>query len=93
MSRDFNVVLHAVCVLLQVELCEPPAGAAIGERVTVAGYTGEPDEQLNPKKKVFEQVQPDLKTSDGLLACYKGIPLMTSAGPVKVASVAGAGIK
>lgn len=87
----------ACCLLLlllqQVELCEPPAGAAIGERVSVAGFPGEPDEQLNPKKKVFEQVQPDLKTSDDLTACYKGVPLMTSAGPVKVASVAGGSIK
>jgi methionyl-tRNA synthetase len=80
-------------LLLQVELCEPPAGAAIGERVTVEGYSGEPDEQLNPKKKVFEQVQPDLQTNNDLLACYKGVPLMTSAGPVRVASVAGASIK
>jgi methionyl-tRNA synthetase len=80
-------------LLLQVELCEPPAGAAIGERVTVEGYSGQPDEQLNPKKKIFEQIQPDLMTNDGLVACYKGVPLMTSAGPVKVASVAGASIK
>jgi methionyl-tRNA synthetase len=80
-------------LLVQVELCEPPAGAAVGERVTVAGFAGEADEQLNPKKKIFEQVQPDLKTSDDLVACYKGVPLMTSAGPVKVASVAGASIR
>lgn len=78
---------------LQVELCEPPAGAAIGERVTVEGFLGEPDEQLNPKKKIFEAVQPDLRTNEQLVACYKGVPLMTSAGPVTVQSVAGASIK
>ncbi|WIA39334.1 hypothetical protein OEZ86_005446 [Tetradesmus obliquus] len=77
----------------KVELLEPPAGAAIGERVTVEGFSQQPDEQLNPKKKVFEQVQPDLLTSAELVACYKGVPLMTSAGPVKVPSVAGASIK
>lgn len=43
--------------------------------------------------QVFEQVQPDLLTSAELVACYKGVPLMTSAGPVKVPSVAGASIK
>lgn len=42
--------------LPQVELVEPPAGSKPGERVTCAGYSGEPDEQLNPKKKIFEQV-------------------------------------
>lgn len=78
---------------MQVELCDPPGGAAIGERVTVAGFSGEPDEQLNPKKKIFEQVQPDLSTNAELVACYKGVPLMTSAGPVQVASVAGASIR
>jgi methionyl-tRNA synthetase len=43
--------------------------------------------------QVFEQVQPDLLTNAELVACYKGVPLMTSAGPVKVPSVAGASIK
>jgi hypothetical protein len=37
---------------VQVELLEPPAGAAVGERVTVQGFSQQPDEQLNPKKKV-----------------------------------------
>ena len=35
---------------------EPPEGSAPGDRVSVQGYEGEPDDQLNPKKKVFEQV-------------------------------------
>ena len=35
---------------------EPPAGAAVGERVYVEGFPGEPDEQLNPKKKIWEAV-------------------------------------
>ena len=35
---------------------EPPEGSAPGDRVCVQGYEGEPDEQLNPKKKIFEQV-------------------------------------
>lgn len=42
--------------MLQVELVEPPAGAAVGERVFVEGFPGEPDELLNPKKKVWEAV-------------------------------------
>ena len=58
-----------------------------------AGYDVEPDEQLNPKKKVFESVAPDLITNDDCVATYKGIPFMTSAGPCKVATVKGGGIK
>ena len=41
---------------MQVELVAPPEGSAPGDRVTVQGYDGEPDDQLNPKKKIFEQV-------------------------------------
>ena len=35
---------------------EPPEGSAPGDRVSVLGYEGEPDDQLITKKKVFEQV-------------------------------------
>lgn len=36
----------------QVELVQPPADCKPGERLTFEGFPGEPDEQLNPKKKV-----------------------------------------
>lgn len=39
-----------------VELVEPPAGAAVGERVSFEGHEGEPDDVLNPKKKIWEKV-------------------------------------
>lgn len=42
----------------QVEPLDPPAGCCAGERVYVEGYEGgEPDEELKPKKKVFEKLQ------------------------------------
>ena len=36
--------------------------------------SGTPDAQLNPKKKIFEQIQPDLRVDSGRVACYKGVP-------------------
>lgn len=40
-----------------MELVEPPAGAQVGERLTVEGYDcTAPDAQLPPKKKIFEAV-------------------------------------
>lgn len=33
---------------------------------------GEPDKELNPKQKVWEQVQPDLRTDGQCVATYKG---------------------
>lgn len=39
------------------------------------------------------QVSPDLATNAERVACYRGTPLLTSAGPATVKSVAGGGIK
>ena len=59
----------------KVEILVPPANAKISDRVDVAGYPGEADGQLNPKKKVWEQVAPDLTANSDGIACYKGVPL------------------
>ncbi|XP_039264762.2 aminoacyl tRNA synthase complex-interacting multifunctional protein 1-like [Styela clava] len=58
----------------KIEILVPPPGCVPGDRVTFEGHSGEPDAQLNPKKKVWDQVQPDLKTDANRVACYKGIP-------------------
>ncbi|KAG4966829.1 hypothetical protein JHK87_032480 [Glycine soja] len=70
-----------------VELVEPPSSAQPGERITFPGYEGNPDELLNPKKKVWETLQVDLHTNEELVACYKNVPLTTSAGVCKVSSI------
>jgi len=77
----------------QVELLIPPPGSKIGEKLKFDGYPGEPDEQLNPKKKVWEQVQPDLHSGSDLVAYYKDVPFKTSAGLVKVKSITNGNIK
>lgn len=56
----------------KVEILDPPSGAVPGDRVSCQGFPGEPDKELNPKKKVWEQVQPDLRTDDKCVATYKG---------------------
>ena len=38
-----------------MELVEPPAGVPLGERVSFPGHEGEPEKQLNPKKKVWNR--------------------------------------
>ncbi len=61
----------------------------IGERIFVEGCQGEP---FNPnqvqKKKVLPAVLADLKTNDKCEACWLGKPLMTSAGSLKVPTLA-----
>jgi aminoacyl tRNA synthase complex-interacting multifunctional protein 1 len=65
-----------------VQFVEPPATAAIGERIYVNGYDGEPaTENQILKKKILDKVFPDLQTNDNGIACYKGEPLSTTAGP------------
>ncbi|KAL3681854.1 hypothetical protein R1sor_024810 [Riccia sorocarpa] len=77
----------------QVELVTPPEEAKIGERVVFPGYEGEPDEVLNPKKKVWETVQPDLATTEEFVAVYKGVPFTTTAGVCNVSSISRGSIK
>ena len=36
----------------KVEILAPPPGSKPGDRVTVEGFTSNPDPVLNPKKKV-----------------------------------------
>ncbi|CAI5465887.1 unnamed protein product [Closterium sp. Yama58-4] len=67
---------HMVCRPVQ-----PPEGAAIGEKITFAGVDGKPDEVLNPKKKLFEKLQPFLRTDGTGVAMFQDTPMMTSAGP------------
>lgn len=49
-----------------VELVEPPADAKAGERVIFEGWAGDPEAVLNPKKKVWETLQPGFTTTEGL---------------------------
>lgn len=56
------------------EILDPPDGSVPGDRVSFEGYPGEPDKQLNPKKKIWDQVKPRLRTNDTGVACYKDVP-------------------
>ena len=66
-----------------VKFVEPPADAAIGERVMCAGFEGEAateNQVANKKKKILDTVFPDLKTDSNGVACYKGVPLTAGTG-------------
>lgn len=80
-------------VQFQVELVEPPESAPVGERVIFPGFEGEPDEVLNPKKKVWETLQVDLHTDSEGVALYKKLPFTTTAGICKVSSICGGSIR
>ncbi|EFR02431.1 GU4 nucleic-binding protein 1 [Nannizzia gypsea CBS 118893] len=55
-----------------VELVTPPEGAEAGERVYFDGWNeGEPEKQLNPKKKMWETFQPGFTTTEGLEVVFE----------------------
>ena len=64
-----------------VAFVEPPAGAAPGERIVVEGITEDPASPNKvKKKKLMEKSAEELRAVDNV-ACYRGVPLSTSAGP------------
>lgn len=65
-----------------VEPLLAPEGSVPGDKCFVEGYEGTPDEQLNPKKKVWEKLAVDFKTSEDCKAQWQGNNLVTSSGKV-----------
>jgi len=78
----------------EVEPLAVPEGSTVGDRVIVEGEKeGQPDEVLNPKKKVWEKLSDDLKTNSDGFAQWQGSNLVTGKGAITCASVKGAPIK
>ncbi|XP_036411511.1 tyrosine--tRNA ligase, cytoplasmic [Megalops cyprinoides] len=77
----------------RVEPLDPPEGSSPGERVFVEGYdAGKPDDELKPKKKVFEKLQEDLKISGECVAQWKEKDLMTKLGQITCKTLKGGNI-
>uniref|UniRef100_A0A671U896 Tyrosine--tRNA ligase n=1 Tax=Sparus aurata TaxID=8175 RepID=A0A671U896_SPAAU len=77
----------------RVEPLDPPEGSSPGEQVFVEGYeNGKPDDKLNPKKKVWEKLQVDLKISDECVAQWKDNHLMTKLGQITCKTLKGGNI-
>ncbi|KAI6073457.1 Tyrosine--tRNA ligase, cytoplasmic [Aix galericulata] len=77
----------------QVEPLDPPAGCCAGERVYVEGYEdGEPDDELKPKKKVFEKLQADFRVSEDCVAQWKQRDFLTKLGSISCKSLKGGSI-
>ncbi|XP_008936522.1 PREDICTED: aminoacyl tRNA synthase complex-interacting multifunctional protein 1 [Merops nubicus] len=78
----------------KVEILAPPPGAVPGDRITFEGFPGDPEKELNPKKKIWEQIQPDLHTNDQCVATYKGVPFeVKGKGVCRAETMANSGIK
>ncbi|KAG1471868.1 hypothetical protein G6F56_001873 [Rhizopus delemar] len=99
--KSFGMVLCATAPDgSAVELLGPVDTSKVkpGDRVYIEGQEGEHEKVLNPKKKYWETVQPELKTNDDCVAHYTDKPLLikTASGEsvqCKVATVKNGGIK
>lgn len=64
----------------EVEPINIPETAVPGSRLMFEGYSSEPDQLLNPKKKVWERLSADFKTNDDGLAVWRDSFLLTPDG-------------
>lgn len=80
----------------KVEPLSPPADAPVGERVWFGeGNQNQPaaaEPNRVQKKKMWEAIQPELKTDDAGAATHKGNTMLTSCGPVTAPTLQGASI-
>ena len=63
-----------------VELVSPPTTAPAGDRVGFEGWEGEPEGTLNPKKKVWETIQPGFTSSSDLEVVFDNAAVEQLAG-------------
>ncbi|RGB41864.1 hypothetical protein C1646_684678 [Rhizophagus diaphanus] len=63
--KSYAMVLAATSAEGKVELVDPPPGSKPGDRAYFEGYEeGTPEPVLNPKKKIWETLQPGLITTN-----------------------------
>lgn len=78
----------------KVELIDPPANCVPGDLVHCDGYARNPDAQLNPKKKIWESIAPDLRTNNETVVCYKDASLrVPDKGLLKAPTQKGVNVK
>jgi len=82
----------------KVEFVEPPKGSKPGDKVVIGNYNGVPEAQLNPKKKIFESIQPGFRTNENTecvwIAPDNSVHKFCVNGAVcKVETIVGGGIK
>ena len=54
----------------KVEFVNPPKDSKAGDKIFFEGYDGTPEKQLNPKKKIWEAIQPKFTTTENFEVTY-----------------------
>ena len=71
----------------KTELVTPPDTVPAGTRVVFEAFPGEPDDVLNPRKKIFETIQPEFSINADGVATWRGCVFSTPEGPCRVTSL------
>lgn len=69
--KSSAMVLCAANADGKVEFVNPPAGSQAGDKIFFEGFDGTPEKVLNPKKKIWEAVQPHWTTTEDFTVVYK----------------------
>ena len=64
-----------------------PEGSTVGSRIMVEGYNREPEAQINPKKKIFEKIAPDMVVSKDGVCQYRSKNFITDVGGAITATI------
>ncbi|XP_072552360.1 aminoacyl tRNA synthase complex-interacting multifunctional protein 1 [Salminus brasiliensis] len=94
--RGVQSQARLVCAVNQdkIEPLDPPTGAQPGDRVTFQNYPGEAERELNPKRRIWERLLPDLCTDGKGVANYKGVAFeVRGKGLCRAATISNGGIK
>ncbi|XP_073970295.1 aaRS-interacting multifunctional protein 1 isoform X1 [Rhodnius prolixus] len=89
-------MVMCACTTDRVEVLSPSPTCKPGDLVTVPGYPSPPngpEPVLNPKKKIFETLAPELLTDSEGFATYRGVRWEVPGGYVKSATLFGVNIK
>lgn len=72
-----------------------PAGANIGDRIFIEGYNNTAAEvaQLNPKKKVWDKIQSELRTNSDGECVWREFSMMTISGDHVTSSLLNCNVK
>ena len=71
-----------------------PAGSSVGDRVFIEGYnTAGEIAQLNPKKKVWDTIQSDLKTNSDGEVVWREFNMLTISGDRVVSTLINCNVK
>ncbi|XP_062871478.1 aminoacyl tRNA synthase complex-interacting multifunctional protein 1 [Trichomycterus rosablanca] len=94
--RGVQSQARVLCAVHQnkMEPLAPPTCATPGDRITFQNYPGEAEKELNPKRRVWERLLPDLRTDERGVANYKGVAFeVRGKGLCRAPTISNGGIK